>query len=425
MSIAINTMPHYMPDSSMSLVKRSTLFVSILLMSALLFLSDDHRFGFAFLRELLVTLSILAFFYLLVFERYVLETADFYLLILALATFFVPAIFSYFLLGQPLYLGLTEERRTLAYFFYFLAVLVIGQTKYSPQHVEKTLLILFWVGLLWSIACAYGWIPKNQAQFFSVNQEHFQEGYVTDDARFETRFLNGYILVFLYPLYLLAKPETTGKGLLYLLPVALYMLFVNQTRSLGAVLAVTVFTLLLIRSKKPSLIIAIGFLAPILCVVSYFLCYLYAHVMNQPVFFYDEYRNLEFGVVFRDTLKDYLLPHGNLSLHFGDRGFREYFGIGINVYTADIGFAGSLYKYGIFYPILLALTMLISVLLYRKHQNEFSLMLLAYMVGTCVLLPFDDHLSNFANCFAILMLLSRVQSSHKVGKRYAIAIRNL
>ena len=69
--------------------------------------------------------------------------------------------------------------------------------------------------------------------------------------------------------------------------------------------------------------------------------------------------------------------------------------------------------------------MLISILLYRKHNNEFSLMLLAYMMGTCVLMPFDDHLSNFANCFAILLLLSRVQSDNNAGKKYLLAVRNI
>ena len=424
MSIAINPTPYYIPERSMSNVKRYALFFCILLMSALVFLSDDHRYGFAFLRELMAGLSILAFFYLLMFERARLETTDFYLLILASMTFLVPSLFSYFALGQPLYLGISEERRTLAYFFFFLGLLVVGQTKYSPQQVERTLFVLFWLGLLWSIGCAYGIVPRNDALFFSVNQEHFQEGYVTDDTRFETRFLNGYILIFLYPLYLLAKHET-AKGMLYFIPVALYMFFINQTRSLGAVLTVSVFALLFFRSQKPSTIISIAFAVPIICFVGYFVYYGYAYATDQPVFFYDEYRNLEFSVLFRDAVKDFFLPHGNLSLHFGDRGFREHFGIGINVYTADIGLVGALYKYGIFYPLLLAITMLISILLYRKHNNEFSLMLLAYMMGTCVLVPFDDHLSNFANCFAILLLLSRVQSDNNAGKKYLLAVRNI
>lgn len=424
MSIAINPTPYYIPERSMSNVKRYALFFCILLMSALVFLSDDHRYGFAFLRELMAGLSILAFFYLLIFERARLETTDFYLLILAIMTFLVPSLFSYFALGQPLYLGISEERRTLAYFFFFLGLLVIGQAKYSPQQIERTLLVLFWLGLLWSIGCAYGIVPRNDALFFSVNQEHFQEGYVTDDTRFETRFLNGYILIFLYPLYLLAKHET-AKGMLYFIPVALYMFFINQTRSLGAVLTISVFALLFFRSQKPSTIISIAVAVPIICFVGYLMYYGYAYATDQPVLFYDEYRNLEFSVLFRDAVKDFFLPHGNLSLHFGDRGFREHFGIGINVYTADIGLVGALYKYGVFYPFLLAMTMLISILLYRKYNNEFSLMLLAYMMGTCVLMPFDDHLSNFANCFAILLLLSRVQSDNNSGKKYLLAVRNI
>ncbi|MEN9501425.1 MAG: hypothetical protein RI964_710 [Pseudomonadota bacterium] len=423
MSIAINSPSMYfMTKSTSSLFDKVMLFALVLLMSGLLFLSDDHRFGFAFIRELLGAISIFAFFYLLMFEKQTLNTIDFYLLMLALGTFFVPVLFSYFILGQPLYLGLTEERRTFGYFFYFLALLVIGQRQYAKADVEKILLLLFGVGLFWSVACAYGWIPKNNAQFFSVNQEHFQEGYVTEDARFETRFLSGYFLMFLYPLYLLAK-GSTAKSLMYFVPVALYMFFVNQTRSLAGVLVITILTLFVIRNKKPSLIVSLAFLAPVVLFVAYFLCYLYAYVMNQPVFFYDEYRNLEFGVLFRDIVKDYFLPHGNLSLHFGDRGFREHFGIGINVYTADIGFAGSLYKYGLFYPLLLGLNMLISILLYRKYSNEFSLMLLAYMVGTCVLLPFDDHLSNFANCLAILLLLARVQTPDASVKKFLVVTR--
>jgi hypothetical protein len=412
-----------LPKKSMMTVwfDQFSLFTMVVLMSGLLFLSDDHRFGFPFIREILAALSIVAFLYLLIFENHELATADFYLVILALATFIVPPAFAYFYFQQPFYLGMVEERRTLGYFFYFLALFVIGGRTYKQTEVETILFWIFIVGLLWSIACAYGFIPKNQAQSFSVNQEQFQEGFVSEDTRFETRFLNGYFVIFLYPLFLITKNQLT-KALLFFVPVALYLFFINQTRSISAILVVTIITLLLIRTKKATLITKLMSIVPLLFFIGYLLVYCYASIKGKPVAFYDNYRNLEFGVMFRDVLKDYFLPHGNLSLHFGDRGFREHFGIGINVYTSDIGFAGSLYKYGIFYPFLLTITILLSIKLYRRYDNAITLILFAYLIGTCALLPFDDHLASFANDMAIMLLLAKVMRKSPTHK-YRMAIR--
>ncbi len=427
MSIAINAAlprPNLLTGVHTSALDKFLLFAMLLLMSGLFFLSDDHRYGFAFIRELLMALSIVGFFYVLIFERSTLSKVEFYLIFLSVLTFLVPPIFAYFYFQQPVYMGLMEERRTLSYLLYFLAMLVIGSRQYTPETLEKILLGTFVIGLLWSVACAYGFMPKNQAQFFSVNQEHFQEGFVSDDMRFETRFINGYFLTFLYPLYLIARGKT-AKGLMFLSITACYLFFINQTRSLSASLGIAVLTLMFLRNKKDATVANVIFGIPALFFVGYLLSYFYFYALDKDVLFYDNYRNLEFGVVFRDAVKDFFIPHGNLSLHFGDRGFNGHFGLGINVYTADIGLAGSLFKYGLFYPLLLALASTVSYLVYKQYRNEFALIMIAYLIGLCVLMPFDDLLSTFGLATAILLLLAKAQQPKPRVKKYAIAIRQV
>jgi hypothetical protein len=407
---------------SVSFFDMTRLFIVLLLMSELLFLSDDHRFGFLFLQETMIIMSILSLGYLVVFERLRFDKIDWLILLFTLIVFLVPVIFSYLYFSQPIFDGLMEERRTLLYLSYFFAILVLGNRKYSSDEIEKVLMLLFWIALLWSFASAYEIIPKNHANTFTVNQQHFDKDYVTDDARFATRFLNGFFLIFIYPFYLVLR-EKTLKAFFYMPAVILYMLLVNQTRSLSMVMLATFFLLFVFKWKKNHLNLILLGSIPVFFFIVYCLYYFYAYLFGEPVLFYDAYRNVEFDVLFGGAVKDLFLPHGHLSLHFGNRGFYEYFGVGKNIYTADIGLAGGLYKYGFFYVPMLAISLIMVAMLYRRYKNEFVFILFAMFIGACAVMPFGDYLSRFSG-LAILLLLIRVQRNEDVRSgRYVACIR--
>ncbi|MBU0656922.1 MAG: hypothetical protein KJ914_17505 [Gammaproteobacteria bacterium] len=377
----------------------------LLLMSGLFFLSDDHRYGAPFIQEGLAASSILCFAYIAIFHRDRMERFDWYMAFLALIVFFVPVFFSYLYFKQPLNFGFLEERRTLLYFSYFFAMFVIGRRQYSSNDIESVLGVVFWVVLIWSALNAYELVPRNQGFSFSAHTEQFAEGFQSEDARYATRFLNGYMMAFMYPYYLLARGKF-GKAMLPIIFVVAYMLYVNQTRSLGMMAGLTAITILILRLKKDHLNLTLLFIAPVFFMVLYFLYYLYAYLFGEPVAFYDMYRNLEFKIIFRDTLRDYFMPHGHLSLQFNG-GFKTYYGI--NVYTADVGLAGYLYKYGFFYIPLIAIYIAIVGMLYRRYRNDFNIIMMAAFVAVCLMAPFDEHISRQGVHFAILMTLVKIQ----------------
>lgn len=409
-------------NESLSFFDMARLFLVLLLMSELLFLSDDHRFGFLFLQEALIAVSVLSLGYLVIFDQHRFDKIDWLMLLFTLMVFFVPVVFSHLYFSQPISDGLMEERRTLLYLSYFFALLVVGNRKYSGDEIEKILKLLFWFAVFWSFASAYEIIPKNQVNTFTVNQQHFDKNYVTDDARFETRFLIGFILVFLYPFYLVMR-EKTLKAFALIPIIVAYMFFVNQTRSLSMIMLAAFFLLFILRMRKNHLSLILLGSIPVFFFVAYVIYYFYAYLFGEPVIFYDVYRNIEFDVLFGGAVKDLFLPHGHLSLHFGNRGFYEYFGVGKNIYTADIGLAGGLYKYGFFYIPMLAVLLIMISMLYQRYKNEFVLILFAVFIGACAAMPFGDYFSRFSG-FAILLVLIRVYRSENIKSgRYVAYVR--
>ena len=197
-------MPSSIPMSA-STGSRLLLILVLLVMSGLFFLSNDHRFGFPFMQELFGMVSLLVFLYFVVFHRDKMERFDWYVAFLAMIVFFVPVIFSFLYFGQPISFGLLEERRTILYFGYFFALFVVGNRQYSSDDIEKVLAWVFYIVLLWSALNAYELIPRNSGFSFSAHTEQFAEGFQSLDARYDTRFLDGYLMAFMYPYYLLAR----------------------------------------------------------------------------------------------------------------------------------------------------------------------------------------------------------------------------
>lgn len=377
----------------------------MLLLSGLFFLSDDHRYGIPFLMEGVAAVSLLFFAYYAVFHRERMERVDWYVAFLALMVFIVPVFFSYLYFKQPFEFGILEERRTLLYFSYFIPLLMLRKKSYSTEDIESVLGVVFVVGLIWSALNAYELIPRNQGFSFSTHTEHFAEGFQSMDDRFATRFLGGNFMIFLYVYFLLAQGKF-GKALLPVILTVLYMVFINQTRSIAAIAIISMLAIVVIRLKKDHLNLAALFFVPIFMMLLYFLYFLYAYVFAEPVFFYDVYRNMEFNLLFRDVIRDFFMPHGHLSLQFNG-GFKTYFGM--NVYTADMGLVGYLYKYGFFYIPLIAIYVAVVGMLYRRYHNDFIIIMMAIFIAVCLTIPFGEHISRMAGEFAILMTLIRIQ----------------
>lgn len=389
-----------------SMLDKFMLMVMLAVVSGLFFLSDDHRFGLVFLREGVIAVSLLAVAYVLMLRRGELDTADWYLLAMVGALFLMPPIFAYLHYHQPLSFGFLEERRSLLFLAYFLVMASIGSRKgYGDIDLENVLMYLFYLALFWSVANAYEWIPRNSGFSFSVHAEQFEKGFIATDTRFETRFMEGGFLVMLYPYYLAVRGKWLKMGLPVLL-LALYMLYINQTRSLSLVIGLTFFWIILLRRRVEQVNISALIIVPVLFLLGYFAYYLYAYAFHDPVFFYDFQRNREFQVMLGETLSDFFLPHGAVSLQFAG-GFLSIYGI--NMYVSDVGLVGLLFKYGILFLPLCFLLIMVAYFLYLKYKNDFSIIFMALLIANFMLIPFGDILGRGAEGIAVLIILTRLQ----------------
>lgn len=413
-------MPAKFTGESVSASGKVLTVLAMLLVSGLFFLSDDHRYGLLLLREGVIGLSLLALLYVLMSERYVLDKADWYLIIMAGLLFMVPPIFAYLHFHQPVYFGLLEERRTLLYLVYFLLLAVVASNnrRFSEQDIESVLRYLFWIALAWSAANAFELIPRNSGFSFSVRDEQFAEDFVAHDERFATRFIDGGFLIALYPYYLLARGAFV-KSLLPVILLIVYMILINQTRGLALAMFLSACWILVLRKRDERLNISVLMLVPTVFLLGYFAYFLYVQAFDSQVFFYDYHRNRELSVVMDDILRNFFLPHGSLSLQFNEGFFAIY---GIQVYLSDIGFVGLLFKYGILFIPLVVLLIMIVRLLYGKYRNDFSIILMAVLLADFMVSPFGDLLGRSTEEFAILMVLTRLQGVFH-GHQYIARVR--
>ncbi len=396
------------------------LMVAVLaLVSGLFFLSDDHRFGLAFLREATIALSLMAVAYVLMLKKDDLDSADWYLLVMVGMLFLMPPFFAYVNFHQPLQYGILEERRTLLYFLYFLVMVTIGGRRgYGDGDLEVILKYLFYLTLAWAVANAFAWIPRNSGFSFSVHAEQFAEGFVADDTRFETRFMEGGFLVTLYPFFLVARGQFL-KAILPILLLAAYMVYINQTRGLGLLIILMFCWIAFLRRRVDAINIGALMIIPVVFILGYVSYFLYAYAFDAPVVFYDYHRNRELHVLLGETLSDFFMPHGALSLQFNE-GFKSVYGI--NIYVSDVGLTGLLFKFGIlFFPLAFLMTMIVY-LLFVKYKNDFSIILMALLLANFMVAPFGDFLGRGTEVFALLMVLVRLQGVDH-GHKYIACVR--
>ena len=390
-------------------------FIVLSLLSGLFFLSDDHRFGLAFLRELVVTLSILATLYMLIAKQQELDKTDWHLIILTIMLFLISPLFAYLIFHQPVTYGFLEERRVLLYFSYFLGMTLLINKRFSNDDLENIIKYLFYLAIIWSILNAYAIIPRNSGFSFSVHAEQFEEGFVSADARYATRFMEGWFLVSLYPYYLLARGQLI-KAIIPIILLTIYMIFINQTRGLALMMVGTFAWILLLRLRHEKNNISFMALVPSIFILGYLAYFTYIYATNGQIFFYDAYRNRESQLFLKEIFENLFLPHGALSLQFNGGFFSIY---GMNVYISDVGLIGLLYKYGfLFFPfIILMLTIILS--LHKKYDNDFTIILVALFITECMTVPFGDMLGRGVEQFAVLMLLSRLQGDNNATKYIA------
>ncbi|MFN7098190.1 MAG: hypothetical protein ACK4PR_11630, partial [Gammaproteobacteria bacterium] len=273
---------------------------------------------------------------------------------------------------------------------------------------EWILNYLFYLALVWSVANAFEVIPRHSGFSFSVRDEQFAEGFVATDARFATRFLEGGFLVLLYPFYLAARGQWLKLGLPLVL-LALYMGFINQTRSLAMVIVLVFALLPLMRQRFDRINISALVVIPILVILGYFAYFLYSYAFNEPAFFYDYHRNREMRALLGSILQDFFIPHGGLSLQFNE-GLRSIYGF--NVYTSDVGLIGLLFKYGILFLPLSFFMLLLGYFLYAKYKNDFSIILMAWLIANFIMIPFNDTLGRGTEIIALLAALTRLQGAN-------------
>lgn len=377
--------------------------IMILMVGGLFSLTDDHRFGFPFIRELTIVMSFAAILYLLFIKSYVFDRADWYVLVLTGLSFIIPVMFSYLKFAQPLPLGFLEERRSLQYLNYFLMIAFLGGRRYSDTDLEKVLRYCFYIGLIWAFANAFEIIPRNSGFSFSAHAEQFDADFVPGDSRYQTRFLGGPFLMIMYPFYLLSRGEFK-KLLIPLVCLIVYMVFVNQTRTLA--IGLSFGFLFMLAAKKDKVDLDLWAVFAIIILVFYFLYLFYVNIFGGLSVFYDYYRNVEFDILMGEARKHFFMPHGSLSVQFNN-GFQSVYGF--LIYPSDVGIVGLVFKYGFFLIPLTLIKIAIINVLFFKYRNYFSYMLMVFFVTACVISPFVDYLSRGTEEFALLMLLARLQ----------------
>ena len=405
----------YINKVSASFYEKFLAFIILALLSGLFFLSDDHRFGVAFLREAVAGLGLVATGYMLMAKQHELDQSDWYLLILAPSLFLLAPIFAYLHFHQPISYGLLEERRALLYFSYFFSLAILMNKKFSNDDLEMIIKFLFYLTIVWSILNAYAIIPRNSGFSFSVHAEQFEEGFVSADARYATRFMEGWFLVSLYPYYLVARGQLK-KAILPLVLLIAYMGLINQTRGLALLMLMTFVWIVIIRLRHEKNNISFIALIPTIFVLGYLLYFIYIYSTNGQIIFYDDYSNRESHLFLKEIMDNLFLPHGALSLQFNGGFFAIY---GMNVYVSDVGLIGLIYKYGflVFPFILLMLTIILT--LHKKYNNDFTIILIALFITQCMTIPFGDMLGRGIEQFAVLMLLSRLQGDNNAAKYIA------
>ncbi len=321
-------------------------FTLVLINSQILFATMANPIGIkGFLEVFYIFLLVMSSHYV-ISKTYVrrLVKLDFLVYALIIVMWVYSAIASYFQYGQPLIYGLIEERRILGFLIYFPCVYILRKALYSVEDILNFMLVSAVICSVLSILSYFGMIPV-------INESPFG-----DFALRQNRYLIGVLYILLgalYSVYLISRKKFLFRSLAILLVCLVTLMVVSQTRQLLAGFGIAVFVMLFSLSVKGVIRLALmsGVVFIVyMCAVYFFPIILETYTVLFDSLLSDDYiesdaRPLAYSIVINNFMNGNVLGSGSLSLLWKN-GFVPIYGEWF--FLADIGFMGTVFKYGIF-----------------------------------------------------------------------------
>jgi hypothetical protein len=355
--------------------------------------------GASELVELFCALFSFYYFWIQLYSKGTVSKIDFTVFGLIWAAFFYSAIAAQIRFGQPFYYGMIEERRLLNFFIYFPIAWGIRRGVVSIEQILSWIIgVALLCGLL-SVLVVSGVIAPLKVIEVSVNTLR------------EDRFGIGSAYIALASLILLFRIVKFKRKVLFaqFLFLVLVLLAVVQTRQI--LIALLISSIFLLGATRFAIwsTIAIGAFAVTAAsseTVSSLL------IKYQGLFLQlgsDEYleasaRALTINTIINEISGGAWLGSGALSGLWHDGFARLY---GENFFLADVGFIGSLYKFGVLAFVLYAVYLSLQYKLLRAsigHQHYRLIM--AAWVYLLVILPVAATLEYRGSISGMLLALS-------------------
>jgi len=331
------------------LAYRNLLFILVLLNSGVFFLTDDKKAGIPYLRELyLFGVIAAAGALLLVWRRVYQSKAALWIIFVGVVLPVTSALLANLNFGQPLIYGFLEERRSLLWLSFFIALFLLIKTNPTQLQVENYFIYSAIFASVVGFAYYLNIIPDNANVAFQVDEVEWGNNPLRPDRY---RIGSGYISIAVYTLLYRLKNDLSMKRLLLVLYFAAYLWLVIQTR--GTMVLWTIGALWIFRNRIDSLV-KVGGLAAIILVGSFFLV---------PEFYVEQYekfnallfeategpgvRDNTISIIMREVRENAYIGLGALSLQWNGGFYNLY---NPHFYLSDVGIVGVYHRFGFLTP---------------------------------------------------------------------------
>ena len=327
--------------------RRGALFVIIFMNAQIFSLSVWNPMGVkGFQETLYIFLLFFAFFYIYSCQRHNngIAKVDLIVILLIFSMWFYSAVAAAIKYGQPIHFGLIEERRMFSLLVYFPLVWGLRKRIISEWDVLNYLTIFAVFGALISVGITTDLISP-------INEIDFRESSLRQDRYAVAQHYLCWAII--YCAYLLHNNIYKARSILIATFLAVILLVVVQGRQLLFATAIALVVIFVSLKRNDIIKIPIFILFLILAVFSSF--YLFPSLAEKYALLFSGMfsngeldagaRSKAYSVVIEELGKGNLFGQGALSLMW-ENGFHRVYGE--YFVLADIGFMGTLFKFGIF-----------------------------------------------------------------------------
>lgn len=335
-----------------------------------------------------IFLVIFSFSYVLSHSR---PTADILVLFLALLLLLLSAVLAAIKFGQPIFLGILENRRSLGILVYFPLVYLLRTGRVSYKRLEKSVVWMALVCAVLSVGIYLGVVP-------TLQEIDIKEG-TSRELRFAIgqAFITSSIVLLLAP----SAKATHNHRLLKATLLAFVLLFIIQTRQLISIALIGLFFVggwgrLLIILGTAFFMVSLGFGYNFHNLDRFF--EMFSSALSEQ-YIYESWRALSIATILSEFGEGNFLGSGGLYIGWND-GFHRIFGPFF--YLADVGIFGSLYRYGLLmfliYGAYVALQIrILTKIQDRDHKRLFTVLFVMLFVASPFAAPLEirGHIVGF------------------------------